>query len=300
MKPVLCLFLLLLSSGLASAQFGGRPGEAVFYMLTSKGAADLVASPAGTVNIPAVAQQIQVTDPATLPFIPLGPPFTPAFLRQIFHDEPDNLFQLITQVEPDAGPHRIFLTTFKTFIIDGLVRETEFDNLDYTPASLTTLKYQVDFGPDKALVTLKVLFWTNRLPTPYVQPAPLGVYGPAVPPGQTGEEVILGLGRVPFFIPWKRMRRVAPTANWPDGVDLKVLDIDDVEGSTIQMLRLRPGAKTLNFRIAGPTHLFLLQGEAELLVPGGGSFMMNKNFYSFVPANGIVQLSNPRRREGLQ
>jgi hypothetical protein len=291
----------LLASALpATAQFGGREGEAVFYMLTSKGAGDIIAMPDGAANSAAAAGQIRVTDPATLPQIPLGPPFSPAFVRQIFHDEPDNLFQLVTQYAPDAGPHRIFLTTFKTFIVSGVVRETEFDNLDYTTGSMTTLKRGVNFGPDQAIITLEVLFWTNSLPQPYVDPVPLGVSGPAVPPGKTGEQVILELGKVPRFIPWKRMRRVAPGANWPDGVDLKFLEYDPEEGSTIQMLRLRRGARTLNFRIPGDTHLYLLEGSAELNAPGRGILAMKARDYAYIPRNAVVQLANPRARGGLR
>ncbi|MEZ5400218.1 MAG: hypothetical protein R2729_11160 [Bryobacteraceae bacterium] len=285
--------LLFIAALPALAQFGGREGETVVYMVTSKGPHDIRL--AGSASAPAGGvARVEVKDVASLPSIPLGEGFPEGFQRQIMHEEADDLFHLVTQSAPDTGFHRVFLASYKTFIIGGLVRETEFDNLDYTANSLTTLKKNVDFGPDQALETLKVLFWTRDPDFPAVQEVPSGVSGPAVPPGMVGDEVIFNIGVVPFFLPWKPMRRWARDSGWPDGVDSKLLEIDAEEGSGIQIVRLRKGASTPRMRIAGSTHLYVLQGRLILDVPGRGEFTMPANHYAFIPTDVPVILSNPR------
>ncbi|MBM3740039.1 MAG: hypothetical protein FJW39_30145 [Acidobacteria bacterium] len=296
MKPQILLILAASMGAIPSAaQFGGRPGETVVYMLTSKGAQDFQLAPANATNDAATIQRLDVIDVAQVRSIPLGEGFPEGFQRQIMHEEPDDLFQLVTQSAPDTGFHREFLVSYKTFITAGIVRELEFDNFDYTASSLTTLQKGVNFGPDQALITLKVLFWARDSKFPAVHELPLGTQGPAVPPGKTGEEVILGLGKVPFFIPWTPRRRAA--AGWPDGIDLKMVEQDPVEGSTIQLLRLRVGAATPPVRITGATHLYVLQGDAEFTAPGKGTFQLKPNHYAFLPRGATWRIGNPRVRE---
>ncbi|MBK9170597.1 MAG: hypothetical protein IPM24_24475 [Bryobacterales bacterium] len=290
-------FLLLLAIP-AAAQFGGRDGDVVVYVLSSKGSGEVRGAGATATNTAGALSRFEVIETATREVIPLGEGFPDEFTRQILHEEPDDLFQLVTQFEGLPGPHRIFLVSYKTFIINGLVRETEFENVDYTAGALTTLKKDVNFGPDLALDTLEVLFWGNDSKFPAVEMVPLGVSGPAVPPGITGDELIFNLGRVPFFIPWKNMRRLEPGAGWGDGIDLKLVERDIEEGSTIHLLRLRPGARTPNFRIDGATHFFVLQGELRLTVPGAGEFVMPPKHYAFIPPGLAVQGANLRRYEG--
>ena len=289
--------LLLTAAFPLRAQFGGREGDVVLYLLTSKGEMTFQTVPAGTSNSSANLSRFEVVDPATKPDIPLGEGFPEEFTRQILHEESDDLFQLVTQREGLPGPHRQFLTTYKTFIIKGVVRETETGD-DYVAASGTTLKQGADFGPDLALDTLQVLFWATTSTFPLVVPTPLGQTGPSVPPGMTGDEYIKSLGFVPLFIPWENMRRLDPEGKWPEGVDRKIMDQDDSVGSTIGEVRVRPGKTTPLFRIPASTHVFVLQGEVRLSVPGAGEFTMPQNHYAFLPPGLSFSLSNPKAYDG--
>ena len=280
------------------AQFGGRPADVVLYLLSSKGEMTFQTVPASTANSASNVSRFQVVDPATKPAIPLGEGFPEQFTRQILHEESDDLFQLVTQTEGLPGLHRLFLTTYKTFVIKGLVRETETGD-DYPPGTGTTLKQGVDFGPDLALDTLQVLFWARTSTFPLVLPTPIGETGPAVPPGLTGDQYIKSLGFVPLFIPWENLRRVDPAGKWPEGVDRKLLDQDASVGSTIRLVRIRPGKTTPLFRIPAATHVFVLQGAVNLAVPGAGQFAMPQNRYAFLPPGLVFSLSNPKMYDGL-
>ena len=282
-----------------SAQYGGRPGDAVVYLVTSKGAQDFRLPGRGATNPAALLSRFQRIDPATVPQTPLGEGFPEEFTHQIFHSEPDDLFQLITQYEGPAGPHRIFSYSLKTFITEGIVRETALTPpIDYTGASFTTLGKNIDFGPDAAIDTLKVLFWGPSNVFPNAVPVPQNVSGSAVPPGLTGDDVVLAAGVVPFFVPWQNMSRKFPGAGWMQGVDLKLIDSDNTVGDTINLMRLRPGTHTPVFQNSGATHLWVLQGTVTLNVPGSGTYVMPPGQYAYLPQALAVTLTNNRVYKG--
>ncbi|MBK9166474.1 MAG: hypothetical protein IPM24_03300 [Bryobacterales bacterium] len=288
--PVLCTLL----ASVCSAQWGGRPDEAVVYLMTSKGSADPRIQPAGAANSPASLLRLDYRDPATLPPIPLENGFPPEFVRQDLHSEPDDTFQLVTQHEGLPGPHRIYRVDYKVLLIRGVVRETEVTE-DSTAALATTLKRGANFGPDVALDTFQVLFWGPKAhPFPDVDLVPIGTIGPEVPPGLTGDEWIRTFGRVPSAIPWIPARRKFPGAGWPDGVDFKLIDRDDALGSTQQLVRLRRGARTPLIRIPGATHVYVLQGSVQFSAPGAETRAVGQQQYVFVPPDLAWGLSNPR------
>jgi quercetin dioxygenase-like cupin family protein len=291
-----CLIVL---APLAEAQFGGRPGDVVLYVLSSKGPMDFQTVPGTSMNAPASLQKFKVLHVDQVPAVPAGPPFPDEFLRQVMHEEPDDVFKVMTQYEGLPGPHRLFLVSFKTFIIRGFVRDTETD-VDFPSASGTTLKDGANFGPDLALDDLQVLFWSRGLGPgwPPVQVTPIGQHGPAVPPGMTGNDYITSLGYVPLFVPWENMRRKYPTGGWSEGVDVKLLDRDDGLNSTVQLFRLRPGRRTPTFQIPAATHVYVLQGSVTLQVPGAGEFALVPNHYAFLPPGLTVRLLNVKAYEG--
>ncbi len=287
-----------LLSGFAHGQYGGRPGEAVIYLLTSKGSQDFRVAPPATVNPAPLLSRFDLVDVSKIPLTSLGEGFPEGFRHQILHSEPDDLFQLITQSEGDQGAHRIFRYSLKTFITGGVVRET-VPLIDYTGNSFTTLKKDVDFGPDLALDKLTVLFWGPSSVFPAVTIVPQDVSGSAVPPGKTGDDVILDSGLAPFFVPWQPMIKKFPGAGWMNGVDLKFIDFDSTtNASTIQLMRLRSGTHTPLFQISGSTHLYVLQGTVTVSVAGGSSYVIPAGQYAFLPPSLAVTVTNARQYSG--
>jgi mannose-6-phosphate isomerase-like protein (cupin superfamily) len=288
----------LMGSGAAWGQYGGRPGDAVIYFLTSKGAQDFKALPRTATNSAALLSRFERVDPSTIPLVPLGEGFPEGFRHQILHSESDDLFQLITQAEGDAGAHRIFVYSLKTFITAGIVRET-VPLIDYTGNAFTTLKKNVDFGPDLALQELHVIFWGPSNVFPAITVVPQDVSGSDVPPGKTGDDVILDIGVAPFFLPWTPLLRKYPGAGWMSGVDLKLIDTDaTTNNSSIQVMRMRPGTHTPLFSNSGSTHFYVMSGTVTLNVAGGASYLVPAGQYAFLPPGLAVTVTNARKYSG--
>jgi hypothetical protein len=295
--------ILLVACGAAAgtfAQFGGRPGDAVLYLVTSKGSAEFL-EPAADGQAPPGFGHLEVIDPADLPFEPFGPDF-PTQFRQLLHTGPDDLFYLVTQFEGREGAKRVFLATGKALILKGLLREftpgRPEATIDFAGAGFTTFPRDVDIGPNLALDELEVLLWTNDPVFPIFERVDPDFVGPAVPPGMTGTEYVTELASAPLFVAWEKMRNLYPGRRWQDGIDLKVIDEDPAMGATFRLLRLRPGRATPSFQIDGNTHLFVLEGSVDIQPAGGSVVTVGHKRYAFLERTLPVRLSNPRKYEG--
>lgn len=287
-------WLMVVLSGAVVGQFGGKGRDTVLYLLTSKGdfGFETVSLQAG--NSAELLGRLEFVDPAAVPSIPLGEPFPDVFTHQPLHSEPDDFFTLLTHREGPAGPHRIFLQTYKTFVISGYVREvgTTFDGF---AGSYAPLGKGVDYGPDKALEDLVVLFWAANSEFPLVQEVPHGVTGPAVPPEMTGTEFVFSQGKIVPFLPWHPLRRIYPGQRWMEGIFLQAIDDDPIEGSTISLLRLRPGTTTPPVRIEGDTHVFVLEGEIQVEPMGQEPVRLGARQYAFIPGGLNFRMANPKK-----
>ena len=287
-----------LTTTAAFAQFGGKPGEAVIYLLSSKGNQTFDAVPATTANTPAAAAKFEVLDPFKLKESSPGDDF-PQLKIYFMHRDPDDVFQLIVQDDVTAVPHHVYLTTFKIFVTKGTRRDYGYDfeqPRDFTPGGYTTFLKFADLGPNLSMGgDLYVLGWSNNDARPPLNISPPNTPGPAVPPGKTGTELVVDFAVLPPLQPWTPARLKYPGANWPDGVDFKFLEDDPIQGNVTQQLRLKPGRKTPNARIRGNTHFYVLQGTVVLTPSGGGRpITLKPDTYVYIPNGFAFTLSNPR------
>ncbi len=298
-------FIAFFALGAATAawgQFGGRPGDVVLWALTPRnGTMNFQIVPGTTTNDPQTSARFEVIDINTRPLLPIPPGTLPpgvglTFRRQLLHEEPDDVVFLVNREEAGGFPHRIYLTTNKTLLVEGTLRE-QAAHLDAPTSFYVTLGEGIDFGPDVALVPLKVLFWTPSSNFPAVEVVGPDVSGPGVPPGLQGFQVVLSTAVAPVFVPWVSMRRLYPGAGWPAGIDLKLLDRDTVAGNTTQFIRLRQGKSMPLFKITDNTHLFVLQGRVDITA-NSKTTTMKPHDYAYVPRNFAITLSNPRAYRG--
>lgn len=107
-----------------------------------------------------------------------------------------------------------------------------------------------------------------------------------------------GAVNLPNLTPWTNMWRVYPNQGWPSGVFIKIMEKDPVAGNTARLVRIGPGRRTPTFRIPGHTHLFVLQGGAQVTLPGGTTVALKKYDYAYVPAGFALSIANPFRYDG--
>lgn len=291
--PSTLALLLLSTSTLCFGQFGGKGKDTILYLLTTKGELTFDTVPIETGNSPDLLDRVDRVDPASVPSIPLGPPFPDNFTHQPLHIETNDFFTLLTHREGPPGPHRVFLQTYKTFVIRGFVREVTSDT-DGFASSYAPLGEGVDYGPDKALDRLVVLFWAANSDFPLVRTIPEGETGPNVPPGMTGTEYVFSQGKVIPFLPWHPLRRLYPDGRWIPGIFLKTIDVDPVEGDTIVLLRFAPGTQTPSIRIRGDTHVFVLEGRIRVEPAGGTPIQLETDQYVFIPGGLNFRMKNPK------
>ncbi len=298
-------FLGLTLAPAAMAQFGGRPGDVVIYMITPRNQLlDFQAVPPNTTNNAQVSARYRVVDINTVPItgIPEGyfPPGsrTENFRRQLLNNDPDDCVFLVSR-KKDIGyfPHRVYTTVDKTQIVKGTLRELEA-GLDAPAPFYVTLHEGSDFGADIPMIDLNVLFWTPSNDFPAVLLTPPFTPGYGVPPGLAGWQWNTGSIKVPPFIPWFAMRKQYPGAGWLDGIDSKFIEKDTQSGNTTIYLRLRPGRATPTFRFpGGNVHLFILQGSVNISA-NGTVRKMNLHDYAYVPGNFVFSLFNPNQYRG--
>ena len=291
--------LLLLCAGPALAQFGQKPGEAIVYLITSKGDQVMEAVPVSSANPPDVTSRFEVKDPFRLtPERVIGADLQ--MLKIYFmHREPHDVFQMIVQDETAPFPHHVYLTTFKIFVLKGSRRDYGYSweaPRDFSAGSFTTFLKYADLGPNLSLDgDLLVLGWTNNDFRPPLVLTPPNFPGGAVPVGKTGTELVVDFAVLPPFEPWAPMRLKYPDAGWQDGIDYKFLEADPVAGNVTSQLRLKPGKSTPNIRIRGATHFYVLAGSLRLTPSGGGpQVVLPSNTYVYIPDGYAFTLANPR------
>jgi mannose-6-phosphate isomerase-like protein (cupin superfamily) len=290
------LFVVVLISALsipAFAQFGGRHGDVVIFAVTANGSGDLLAVPLTTANTAQNLSNFRITSLNSVPFSS-SEPF--GLKRQVFYEQPNELFEMSTDDENSIGKHRIFLVPTKLFFTLGVINP--LGNLNGNVNTFIAIPRGLDVTEDLALETIQFLTWA---PTKWPFIAPTDVRGPVGPPELPGWLflfLIPNAVKVPSLIPWTGLQALYPTGGWPEGIDSKLLEIDPGSGSTTRMLRLRPGKQTPSFRIPGHTHFYILQGGATITPVGGSTFTMKQNDYAFLPEGFTVTVANPQQFEG--
>jgi hypothetical protein len=276
-------------SSSASAQFGGRHGDVVLFAITANGSGDLLGVPPTTANNAQNLANFKITSLDSVPFSS-SEPF--GLRRQVFYEQPNELFEMSTDDENSIGKHRLFLNNTKLFFTLGVINPLLNLNGNVNPYS--ALPQGLDVTEDLALETIQFLTWAPKS-WPFIVPTDQrGSVGPPDLPGWLYLFLIPNAVQVPSLIPWTSMQQLYPGADWREGIDSKLLEIDPTVGSTARMIRLRPGLQTPSFRTPGHTHLYILQGGATITPAGGATFAMKQNDYAFLPEGFTVTLANPQ------
>ena len=281
-----------ITSGVANAQFGGRPGDTVLYVVTAKGSPDLKVVPASTPDTQAGYQTIDTVNQTPVPF---GPNFAGESYVTL-HTEAGDSFRYIIQKEGIATQHNVFQAAGKLFIAEGVDRLLIPNK---TPVDLTAGLYapfpaNVDFGPELPEIEAHSFLWTAAPFFPLLTPVDPNYLSPQDPPGLTGSEYVLKLGTFDALIPWIGLNMTYPGQGWRQGIDFRTIEQDNAAGTTVRMLRLRPGRATPPFMVSGNTHIAVLQGSVIVKPTGGGTpVTLNKFGYAFLPNGYSVVLANP-------
>jgi len=291
------LFAVLCASMAAFAQFGGRKGDVVVYVVSSKGQPDFQVMPNSTVN---TQTGFVIKDPNDVPLEPFGPDF-PSESRRKMHGEDGDVFNMIIQEEGEDSPHQELLETVKVFLAKGLLRLKPInESITDTPTGLyVPFPKGVDFGPNEAILKGIYLMWTPAPFFPATRKADPGFRSPIVPGNFTsGIDYLLSLGTYAGIVPWVGLRQIYPSAGWQQGIDSRLIEVDDNYGTKIQMLRLRPGRSTPLFKVNANTHLWVLSGKMTITPANGVPAVMKQNIYAFVPPGFAIRLSNPADYSG--
>jgi hypothetical protein len=285
------LSVVLAAHGVATAQFGGRKGDAVLFVVSAKGNRNFKVVPPTTVN---AAAGFEIKDPQDLPDEPFGPDF-PGESRRLMHQEPGDVFNMIIQRADIVSPYQFVEGPVKVLIAKGLLRlyPPEGPPVDTPVGFYAPFPALVDFGPNQPLFDGVTLMWTPHPTFPVAKLAPPDYVSPVVPPGSNGIEFLLGQGSFIGIIPWQALRSLDPQGGWGHGIDIKLMEDDEELGVTLQLLRLRPGRRTPLFRIGASTHLWVLSGRVLITPAGETASEMKQDNYAFVPNGFAIQLSNP-------
>jgi len=281
----------LLFSGLASAQFGGREGDVILYLVSAKGSGDPVVVPGSTVN---TATGFQTIDTLKQPLQPFGPDIPGEFFVTL-HSEANDSFRFIVQREEQI-PHNRFIDTGKVLIVQGVDRLQipNKDPIDLTAGLFAPFPQDVDFGPELPIFEANAFLWTAAPVFPLIVKAPDNYKGPMVPANLTGSEYVLTLGQFLGIIPFKGWDKLYPGVGWPQGVDEKFIERDATLGSTIRVLRIRGGRKTPPFLIRANTHVAVLSGSVQIAPVNGAAVTLTAKQYAFIPNGFAVTMSNPK------
>ena len=299
MHKTLTRFVLLplvscLATGVAMAQFGGRTGDVVVEIVNSKGSAKFLPASAGTPNTPNNA--LQMADPLQLPAQQFGPDF-PGESRRLLHSETGDNFMMIVQKEGIVSPHQMFQDAAKVLIVSGMLRLLPSNEppIDASATLFSPFPKTLDFGPDEPLIQELSFLWTASPLFPVVIKVDPSYISPNNPPGLTGIDYLVNqLASVVTLIPWTGVSAAYPGAGWAQGIDQKIVDVDSSLGSSVQLVRLRPGRQTPAFKINANTHIAVLQGSLTIAPTGGGTPLVLTPFqYTFVPNGFSVVMSNP-------
>lgn len=280
---------------LAPAQFGGRPGDTVLYVFSTKGAADFQVVPSTTVS----SGTLDIRDPFKQPVEQFGPEF-PGESRRLLHSEASDNFMMIVQKEGIQSDHQQFQEDTRALIISGLLRllPPGRDPIDAPAGFYSTFPKFVDFGPNVPLLEELSFLWTPFPGFPVIRRAPDGFVGPNVPAGQIGIDYVVDLGKFVALQAWTSLRSVYPDQGWQDGIDQKLIEKNAALGITVREIRIRGGRQTPTFRLNANTHIAVLQGSVNIAPAGGNPTTLTQFQYSFVPNNYAITLSNPKKYEG--
>jgi hypothetical protein len=282
------------------AQFGGRDGDVVLFVLSHRGPFGFQSVAPGSTNTAATTAQFRVTDTLSLTPEIVLPDFPERTAQTPFRAQ-DDQFQMITQIEYEPTVRAEFTAKGKEFTLRGILRDDNLggkEKIDFIAGGFAPFTPGVTVGPDVGINEVAVILWRHDISGPPFRAVPNSYVGPAVPPGLTGPEFSLSLGKVPLFIPWRETRTVYPNQNWPQGVDIKEVEHDREIPTYIQLMRIRPGRRTPLFRIQARTHFFVLQGAVDIASAGGAPARMTRDFHAYVPTGHIIQLSNARAFAG--
>jgi hypothetical protein len=277
----------------AYAQWGGRQNEVVIFAF-SKSANDLRIVPGTSAD----SGQLLIQNPFSLPATPLSSEF-PAKQLRVLHNEPGDFFAYGIQVERINSPRQLRQHPGKILYLSGMFRDQNPGSVSQKPLDVTAGLYfplipGVAAGPDVSVDESHFLLWTTAASAPAYVAVPDGTPSTVGGPGLTGAELEAVSGVAPFFVPWQNLRRRYPHDIWPDGMDVKVFDQDPVVGNTAMFIRLRPGKVTPTFIFSSNTHLFVLEGGAQLRAGSGLPQAFPLNSYTFVPKDSALRIANPR------
>jgi hypothetical protein len=272
------------------AQFGGRADEVVLYVVNSKGNPNPVIVPSTTVN---TQTGFAVMDPTALPLTPFGPDF-PGESFVTLHSETADNFRFILQKEGILTQHNTFAGAAKLMIIQGLDRLVipNKDPVDLTAGLFAPFPQGIDFGPELPIMEANSFMWTPSPVFPLLQPADPAYTSPLTPQGITGSEYVLQLGQFVALIPWIELSDIYGSG-WAQGIDQRLIEVDNALGSMVRMIRLRPGRQTPPFVIRANTHIAVLQGGITIRPANGTPVSLTAKQYAFIPNGFAISLANP-------
>ncbi len=289
----------LLAALPGAAQYGGRPGDAVLYVFTSKGSGAIQTLPRSTVN---TASGLQTIDPTTVPPQDFPPAF-PGETRVVLHEEEGDLFEFIVESPDIPDPNQEILYPAKVLIGEGLLRISPpgEGDIDAPTTFFTDFPQYSNVAPHEALNTpYKLVFWTPSLVFPVAIVAPPTFVSPTTPAGESGADYIVSLGVFPALVPWQGLNVTFPNSGWQQGTDAKTLERDNSLNTTVRLIRLRPGRQTPPFSLDGNTHILVLQGSVQIGPAGGTAQTLPSWQYAFVPPGYAISLYNPIAYAGPQ
>jgi hypothetical protein len=294
----LLLLAVWCASAVAHAQFGGREGDAVIYVVSAKGQPDFQVAPSNTVN---TQTGFVIEKPEDVPMEPFGPDFPSEFRRKM-HGDTGDVFNMILQHQGDQSPHQVLQDTVKVFLYHGILRLLPAGEAptDTTGGLFVPFPSGIDFGPNTQLFDNAIyLMWTPSAIFPVAQKADPNFRSSVTPPGfSSSVAYLLSLGTFAGIVRWVGLNQQFPGVGWSQGIDTRLIERDLQYGTKIQLLRLRPGRSTPLFRINANTHLFVLTGNVTLTPANGTPTVMNPSTYSFVPPGYAIRLSNPLGYDG--
>ena len=285
----------------ALAQYGGRVGDAVFYVVTAKGNPEFTAVAPTTIN---TVKGFVTEDPSQLPDEPFGPDF-PGESRRKMHEDSGDVFNLIVEREGIESPYQYLQGPIKVMVSQGLLRlyPPNEPPVDTPIGFYAPFPNTIDFGPNRPNLPGTILFWTNFPGFPVAKVAPPGYHSPALPPEFTnGIDYLLSLGTFVGIVPWVSLQKLYPTGGWPEGIDRKLIEDDTNLGVRVQLFRLRPGRTTPMFKVAANMHIWILNGSVNITPAGGQPTVLANTgcsepcpgtVYAFVPPGFSIRIQNP-------
>jgi hypothetical protein len=281
----------LLATLPGAAQYGGRPGDTVMYVFTSKGSGAIQTLPLASVN---PASGLQIIDPATVTPQPFPSNFDQES-RVLLHEEEGDVFEFILENPDILDPNQELMYPAKVLIGQGSLRilPPGESTIDAPETFYTDFPEHIVVAPHYALDAYKLVFWTPSEVFPVAVAVPTSFISPVPPSGVGSADYIISLGVFPALIPWQGLNVTFPNSGWQQGTDAKTLERDNSLNTTTRLIRLRPGRQTPPFSFDGNTHILVLQGSVQIGPAGGTAQTLPSWQYAFVPPGYAISLYNP-------